>query len=80
MQIVISGKVGKAAALPKCSDTLTLSQLLGADYAQPLALPDLKNFLITTLIKVNYLVKAKSFQVANFYSCHRNVYLPAVNK
>ena len=39
---MISGNVGKAAALPKCSDSLALSQLLGADYAQPLALPDLK--------------------------------------
>ena len=31
---VIYGKAGKAAALPKFSDTLTLSQLW-ADYAQP---------------------------------------------
>ena len=29
---------GKAAALPKFSDTLTLSQPGGADYAHPLAL------------------------------------------
>ena len=30
---VINGKAGKAAALPKFSDTLTLSQPRGADYA-----------------------------------------------
>ena len=35
---VINGKAGKAAALPKFSDTLTLSQPGGADYAHPLAL------------------------------------------
>ena len=35
-------KAGKAAALPKFSDTLTLSQPEGADYAHPLALPCLK--------------------------------------
>ena len=29
-----AGKAGKAAALPKFSDTLTLSQPRGADYAQ----------------------------------------------
>ena len=34
---VINGKVGKAAALP--SNTLTLSQSGGEDYAQPLASP-----------------------------------------
>ena len=38
---VINGKAGKAAALPKFSDTLTLSQSEGADYTQPLALPHL---------------------------------------
>ena len=38
---VINGKAGKAAALPKFSDTLTLSQSAWADYAQPLALPHL---------------------------------------
>ena len=36
---VINGKAGKAAALPKFSDTLTLLQPRGADYAHPLALP-----------------------------------------
>ena len=41
---VINGKAGKAAALPKFSDTLTISQSEGADYAQPLALPHLKCF------------------------------------
>ena len=36
---VFNGKAGKAAALPKFSDTLTLSQPGGgADYAHPLAL------------------------------------------
>ena len=35
---VINGKAGKAAALPKFSDTLTLSQPEGADYTHPLAL------------------------------------------
>ena len=35
---VINGKADKAAALPKFSDTLTLSQPGGADYAHPLAL------------------------------------------
>ena len=53
--IVISGKAGKAVALPKFSDTLTLSQLGGgADYAQPLALPHLKCFVITPLIIILY--------------------------
>ena len=37
------------AALPKFSDMLTLSQLGGADYAQPLALTHLKIFVITPL-------------------------------
>ena len=32
---VINGKAGKAAALPKFSDMLTLSQPGGADYAHP---------------------------------------------
>ena len=35
---VINGKAGKAASLPKFSDTLTLYQLGGIDYAYPLAL------------------------------------------
>ena len=39
----------KAVALPKFSDTLTLSQLGEADYAQPLALPHLIFFMITPL-------------------------------
>ena len=39
MQIrgVINGKAGKTVGLPKFSDTLTLSQSGGADYAPPLA-------------------------------------------
>ena len=43
---VINGKAGrgKAAALPKFSDKLTLSQSEVADYAQPLALPHLNFF------------------------------------
>ena len=46
---VINGKAGQTAALPKSSDTLTLSQPRGADYAHPLALPCLKKSVITTL-------------------------------
>ena len=46
---VIDGKADKAAALPKFSDTVTLSQPRGADYAHPLALLALKNYLITPL-------------------------------
>ena len=46
---VIYSKAGKAAALPKSSDTLTLSQSGGADYAQPLDLPHLKKIVITPL-------------------------------
>ena len=34
---VINGKAGKAAALPKFSDMLTLSQPRETDYAHPLA-------------------------------------------
>ena len=30
---VINGKTGKTAVIPKCSDTLTLSQPTGADYS-----------------------------------------------
>jgi hypothetical protein len=41
---VVNGKAGKAAALPKFLDTLTLSQPEGADYTHPLALPCLKKF------------------------------------
>jgi hypothetical protein len=44
---VINDKEDKAAALPKFSDMLTLSESEGADYAQPLALPHLKFFIIT---------------------------------
>ena len=44
-----NGKAGQAAALPKSSDTLTLSQPRGADYAQPLALPCLKKSVIKPL-------------------------------
>ena len=45
---VINGKAGKAAALPKFSDTLTLSQSEGADCAQPLALLPLNFFVRIT--------------------------------
>ena len=38
-----NGKAGEAAALPKFSDTLTLSQPEGTDYADPLALLAKKN-------------------------------------
>ncbi len=41
---IINGKAGKAAALPRFSDTLTLSQPERADYAHPLALPQLTKF------------------------------------
>ena len=46
---VINGKAGKAATLPEFSDTLTLSQPGGANYAHPLALPHKKKSVITTL-------------------------------
>ena len=48
---VINVKAGKAAALPKFSDTstLTLAGGGGADYAQPLALPYLNIFVIMPL-------------------------------
>ena len=46
---VINGKAGKAAALPNFSDTLTLSQSKGADYAHPLALLGQKKSVITPL-------------------------------
>ena len=48
---VISGKAGKAAALPKFLDSLTIFQRWGggADYAHPLALPHVKHFWITPL-------------------------------
>ena len=48
---LINGKAPTAAALPKFSDTLTLSQSggEGADYPQPLTLPHLKFFVITPL-------------------------------
>ena len=44
LRVVINGKAGKAAALHKISDMVTLSQSGGADYVQPLALPHLKFF------------------------------------
>ena len=46
---VINDKAGKAAALSKFSDTLTLSQPRGTDYAHPLALPHLKKIVIMPL-------------------------------
>jgi hypothetical protein len=42
---IINGKAGNAAALTKFLDMLTLSQSGGAEYAQPLALPQKNNFL-----------------------------------
>ena len=48
----INGEAGKAAALLKFSDTLTLSQPGWADYDQPLALPHLKFFVITPLNRI----------------------------
>ena len=41
---VINGKAGKTAALPKYSDTLTLSQPEGADYAHHLDFVSHKKF------------------------------------
>ena len=41
---VINSKAGKAAALPRFSDALTLSEPGGADYAQPIAFASPKNF------------------------------------
>ena len=57
---VINGKAGKTAALPKFSDTLTLSQSRGQIISQPLALPHLKSlrdyapaaFVIITLTEM----------------------------
>ena len=42
--LVINGRAGKTAALIKFSDTLTLPQPRGEDYAHQLALPHLKFF------------------------------------
>ena len=53
---VINGKTGKAAALPKFLDKLTLSQSGGADYAKPLALPHLKISVITPLERMSSLL------------------------
>ena len=44
LRVVINGKAGKAAALHKISDMVTLSQSEGVNYVQPLALPHLKCF------------------------------------
>ena len=54
---VINGKADKAAALPKFSDTLTLSQSEGADYVHPLALPPLQIFVIPPLLLTEYTCK-----------------------
>jgi hypothetical protein len=51
---VIDGKLGKAAALHKFPNTLTLSQSKGANYAQPLALPHLIFFMIMPLFREAY--------------------------
>ena len=48
---IINGKTGKAATLPKFSDTLILFQPRGADCAHPLALLSLTNSMITPLNK-----------------------------
>ena len=58
---VINGKAGKAAALPKFSDTLILSQSGAADYPQPLA--HRKCFVITPLLHS----VAKVYAVLSFY-------------
>ena len=42
----MKGKAGKAATLPKFLDALILSQSGGANNAQPLALPQIKIFVI----------------------------------
>ena len=42
---VSNGQAVKAAALPKFPDMLTLSQSGGADHAQPLALPHLRDYV-----------------------------------
>jgi hypothetical protein len=48
---VINGKAGKAATLPKFSDTLTLSQPeREEDYAHSLAPPRLKFSMLTHLL------------------------------
>ena len=64
---VINGKAGKAAALPKFSDMLTLSQSgEGADYAQPLVLLHLKDFMTTPLDiekKLRKIVIISAFQI-----------------
>jgi hypothetical protein len=70
---------GKAATLTKFSDALTLSQPWGTDYAQPLALPHLKYFVITPLGKHNLpplpaLVETGSIDLSKFgggHSCTR---------
>ena len=46
---VVNGQSGQAAALPKSSDMLTLSQPRGTEYAHPLAAPCLKKIVITPL-------------------------------
>ena len=72
----INGKAGKAAALPKFSYMLTLSKSRGADYAQPLALPHLKFFLITLLRLVYYItigltgVAIYSYLLMEPITCH----------
>jgi hypothetical protein len=50
---VINDKAVKAAALPEFSDTLSLSQPGGADYAHPLVLSCLKKSLIPPLRRVD---------------------------
>ena len=60
---VINGKAGKAAALPKFSDTLTLSQPGRADYAHPLAFLAWKKSLITPMacVKVTCLLISRIY-------------------
>ena len=61
-RVVINGKAGKAPALSKFLDMSTLSQSGRADYAQPLALPHLKYFVITPLVYLYF------YQLTQVYS------------
>ena len=59
-------KAGKAATLPKFSDTLALSQPRGADCAYPLALLGQKNSVIMPLISpIMWFGKTYSFHHGN---------------
>ena len=69
---VINSKAGKAAALPKFSDTLTPSQPRGADYAHPLALLGLKNSMITPLLQFKFI----KFKIENIIYLVRDINSP----